>query len=312
MRNPLSRFRLPTHPLFHVSLLAATLLTTTFFGGWFFSGLPQDPYWSSFRLAARLPSVWRSGLQFSIPLLTILGIHELGHMVACRYYGLPATFPYFLPAPIGIGTFGAVIRIRAPITEKRVLFDVGAAGPLAGFVATLPFLFWGIASSAVIAFRPAGAHLDFAEPLLFGWVEHLLVPATRRGADLVLNPPLFAAWFGLFVTALNLLPLSQLDGGHILYAVAGRRQRPIALGLFAALVVLAFFWPGWILWAVIVLVMGIGHPRTADESQPLDPRRRLLAALCLGVFALCFTPIPVRFVTTRTPASPSAPKIYNL
>ncbi len=313
MRNPLGRIRFPTHPAYHLTLFAATLVTTTLFGGWFFSGIGEDPYWHSLFVAASHPAVWRLGLQFSIPLLVILGIHELGHMVACRSYGLPATLPYFIPAPLGIGTFGALIRIRAPITEKKILFDVGAAGPLAGFAATIPFLFWGVANSSVTVFRPSGSYYEFSEPLLVRWVEHWLLPATRHGADLVLSPPGFAAWFGLLVTALNLLPLAQLDGGHILYAVAGRWQRPIAMGLFAILVALVFFWPGWILWTVIVLLMGLGHPRTADESLPLGPRRRLLALLCLVVFALSFTPVPVRVVTTPAPRAPApAPKTYDL
>jgi membrane-associated protease RseP (regulator of RpoE activity) len=315
LRRLLPRFRLPTHPLFHLSLLATTLATTTLFGGWFFSGFPQDPYWENLRLAARHAAVWRLGLQFSVPLLVILGVHELGHMVACRYYGLPATYPYFIPAPLGIGTFGALIRIRAPITEKKILFDVGAAGPLAGFAAALPFLFWGVASSSVTTLRPSGTYLEFGEPPLFRWVEHLLLPATRSGGDAILAPFGFAAWFGLFVTALNLLPLAQLDGGHILYAVAGRRQRPIALVLFAVLAALSLLWPGWGLWAVIVLVMGIAHPPTADESRPLDGKRKILAAGCLAVFLLCFTPVPVRIVTNPHPApkpAPSAPKTYDL
>ena len=314
MYNPFRHFRFPTHPLFHLSLFAATLLTTTLFGGWFFSGIGQDPYWRNLWVAARHPAVWRLGLQFSLPLLVILGIHELGHMVACRYYGLPATLPYFIPAPLGIGTFGALIRIRAPIAEKKVLFDVGAAGPLAGFVTALPFLVWGVANSAVTVFRPPGTYPEFAEPLLFRWVEHWLAPATRHGADLVLSPPGFAAWFGLLVTALNLLPLAQLDGGHILYAVAGKWQGPLAIALFALLVALAFYWPGWILWAVIVLLMGLAHPRTADESQPLGARRKLVALACLAVFVVSFTPVPIRFVTNPAPAPrrAPAPKTYDL
>jgi membrane-associated protease RseP (regulator of RpoE activity) len=296
--------RLPTHPLFHFLLFVLTLFTTTFFGGF---GLFSD---RPLAQAATDPAVWRSGLTFSIPLLLILGIHELGHTIACRQYGLPATLPYFIPAPVGIGTFGAVISIREPITRKKTLFDVGAAGPLAGFFASLPILWWGISTSHPSTLRPRGEYLEFGEPLLFRWAEHALVPATRHGADLALSPPGFAAWFGLFVTALNLLPLAQLDGGHILYAAIGKLQRPIGYVLFAALLGLSVLWPGWLVWAVIVLVMGISHPPTADPSEKLDPKRKLLALACLAVFLLCFTPVPIRVVSSPPPAK--TPKTYQL
>ena len=302
MANPFHR--LPTHPLFHALLFALTLATTTFFGGF---GLFSD---RPLAAAVTDPAVWRSGLAFSLPLLAILGIHELGHTIACRRYGLPATLPYFIPAPFGIGTFGAVISIRSTISKKKTLFDVGAAGPLAGFLACVPVLLWGISSSRPTTLRPTGEYYDFGEPLLFRWVEHALVPATRHGADLALSPAGFAAWFGLLVTALNLLPLAQLDGGHILYAAVGKAQRPIGYVLFAALLGLAVLWPGWLVWAVIVLVMGIAHPPTADASEKLDPKRRLLAVACLAVFLLCFTPVPIRLVTPAP--APKTPKTYQL
>ncbi|MGH9441262.1 MAG: site-2 protease family protein [Thermoanaerobaculia bacterium] len=302
MANPFHR--LPTHPLFHLALFLLTLATTTFFGGFgLFSDRPLAQALSD-------ASVWRSGLGFSLSLLLILGIHELGHTIACRHYGLPATLPYFIPAPIGIGTFGAVISIRAPIERKRVLFDVGAAGPLAGFCAAIPVLLWGISTSTLATARPSGEYFEFGEPLLFRWAEHWLFPATRHGADLTLSPSGFAAWFGLLVTALNLLPLAQLDGGHILYAAIGKLQRPIGYVLFAALLGLAVLWPGWLLWAVIVLVMGIAHPPTADASERLDPKRKLLALVCLAVFVLCFTPVPIRAVPAAAHSRP--PKTYNL
>lgn len=287
----LRRFRLPTHPAFHLLLLAATAVTATVvpFGSAF--GLFSD---RSLRETLLDPALWKTGASFSIPLLAILGTHELGHMIACRRYGLPATYPYFIPAPVGIGTFGAVIRIRAPIESRKVLFDVGAAGPLAGFAVALPVLVWGIAISRIAPGTPPGDYIEFGEPLLFRAIERTIFPATARGADLALSPLGFAGWFGLFVTALNLLPLAQLDGGHILYAAVGNRQKRIGVVLLAVLVALAFLWPGWILWAVIVLIMGVGHPPTADPSERLDPKRRALALLCLVVFAVSFTPVPIK------------------
>jgi membrane-associated protease RseP (regulator of RpoE activity) len=307
----LRRAAAPSTPGFHLLLFLLTALTTTLvpfaspFGA--FSDLPLNE-------AIRDPRFWSLGLSFSIPLLAILGIHELGHMVACRRYGLPATYPYFIPAPIGIGTFGAVIRIRAPITSRKALFDVGAAGPLAGFAVAFPVVVWGVASARVSTAPAPPGQFEFSDPLLMKILERILHPALSAGADIVVSPLGLAGWFGLLVTALNLLPLSQLDGGHILYAVAGRFQRRIALVLFVVLVGLAFLWPGWILWAVIVLVMGIAHPPTAEPAERLDARRRALAVVCLLVFVLCFTPVPIRIAKAEPHARPrpQPARTYNL
>jgi len=304
-------FRVPTHPAFHLLLLVATAVTATVvpFGSAF--GLFSE---RTLRESLFDPSLWKAGASFSLPLLAILGVHELGHMLACRRHGLPATYPYFLPAPVGIGTFGAVIRIRAPIHSRKVLFDVGAAGPLAGFAVAVPVLVWGIAISRVVTGSPTGDYVDFGEPLLFRLVEHAIFPATAHGADLALSPLGFAGWFGLFVTALNLLPLGQLDGGHILYAAIGGRQKRVGIVLFALLAALAFLWPGWILWVVIVLVMGIAHPPTADPAERLDGKRRTLALVCLLVFVASFSPVPVRLrhAAAPSPVPAATPKTYRL
>ena len=302
------RIRLPSHPALHLCLLVLTVVTATVVPfGWRWGIFSTEGL--TLRDALLDARMWRMGFSFSLPLLLILGVHELGHMLACRRHGLPATYPYFIPAPVGIGTFGAIIRIRAPITSRRALFDVGAAGPLAGFVVAVPVVVWGIAISRVTT-PAAGEFFEFGEPLLFRVVERAFFPATARGADLALSPTGMAGWFGLFVTALNLLPLAQLDGGHILYAVAGRHQRRIGFVLFAVLAGLSFAWPGWILWAVVVLVMGIAHPPTADPAERLDPGRRALALVCLVVFALCFTPVPIRVVTAT--AAPPPVRTYRL
>jgi membrane-associated protease RseP (regulator of RpoE activity) len=306
--SPRPRVRRTSHPAVHLLLLALTGITATFVPfGWRWGIFSTESL--TLRDALLDPRIWKMGLSFSVPLLLILGVHELGHMLACRRYGLPATYPYFIPAPVGIGTFGAIIRIRAPITSRRALFDVGAAGPLAGFLVAIPVVVWGIAISRVTA-PAAGDFLEFGEPLLFRVVERFFFPATARGAELALSPTGMAGWFGLFVTALNLLPLAQLDGGHILYAVAGRHQRRVGMLLFVGLAGLSFFWLGWILWAVIVLVMGIAHPPTADPAERLDPGRRALSVICLAVFVLSFTPVPIRVVTVTT-AAPAA-RTYRL
>ena len=240
------------------------------------------------------------GLRFSLATIFILVSHELGHWFACRRYNLPATPPYFLPAPLVLGTFGAFIRIRAPLHSKKELFDVGIAGPIAGFVALLPVLLVGVAESVPTDLaRAAGA--GSAGLSLFFPGENLLWRLTSLafhgplGEGVMLNPHpfLLAAWVGMLATALNLLPLAQLDGGHILYALMGRRQRRLAVPLWLALVALGFWSPGWWLWAVIVLLLGLRHPPVFDEETPLDRRRKLLALFALAMLVLCFVPVPL-------------------
>jgi len=242
------------------------------------------------------PALLSLGLSFSLPLLGILLAHEMGHYVVCRRYGIPATLPYFLPVPAMLGTAGAFIRIKAPIRSKRELFDVGFAGPVAGFVALLPFLLVGIARSRPGAI-PAGASLLVPGRCLAIQLATLLFHRPlRAGEALNLHPFALAAWFGLFATALNLLPLSQLDGGHILYAAAGRSQRRLALPIWLALAVGGVLWLGWLLWCGIVLLMGLRHPPVVDEWTPLDAKRRALAVVALVLFVLAFMPVPMKAI----------------
>jgi membrane-associated protease RseP (regulator of RpoE activity) len=228
----------------------------------------------------------------------------MGHYVACRRYGLPCTLPYFLPVPLTFGTFGAFIKIKAPIRSKRQLFDVGIAGPIAGFVALVPFLLYGIARSHPAPLAQAAELGNTAEGTLvvllpgrclaLDLVTRLFHGRLGEGMVLDLHPMALAAWLGLLATAINLLPLGQLDGGHILYSATGRVQRQLALPLWIALAVLGFFWIGWFLWCFIVMLIGLYHPPVHDESEPLDPRRRVLAWLGLLLFILCFIPVPMR------------------
>ncbi|HEY8021129.1 MAG TPA: site-2 protease family protein [Thermoanaerobaculia bacterium] len=244
------------------------------------------------------PALRALGLSFSLPLLAILLAHELGHYVACRRYGLPATLPYFLPLPAMPGTMGAFIRIKAPLASRRQLFDVGFAGPAAGFVTLLPFLLLGIARSRIAAI-PIHAGSSLLLPgrcLAIQWTTLLFHRPLRAGETLDLHPFALAAWLGLLATALNLLPLSQLDGGHILYAAAGRRQRLVALPCWLALVLAGRAWPGWWLWCAIVLVMGLEHPPLVEEATPLGATRRGLALVALAMLVLAFMPVPLRWV----------------
>ena len=286
----------PRRVWLHVLLFAVTLVTTTLVGGVAFGDLPPGFKATGFTELLFHRAVLGAGFAFSVPLLVILLAHEMGHYIACRYHRLDATLPFFLPVPFGIGTLGAFIRIRTPLLNKRELFDVGASGPLAGFVVALPVLFAGIALSHPVAELPKGGVMIFGEPLAFKALAWLVHPEVPPGGDLLLHPVGFAAWFGLLVTALNLLPFGQLDGGHITYALFGSWQRRIAWPLLAVLAVLGFWWTGWWFWAVIALVMRVRHPWIPDEAAMLDPRRRLLGFLCIAVFLLCFTPEPIKLL----------------
>ena len=245
------------------------------------------------------PTLLSLGARFALPTLFILLVHELGHWGACRRAGLPATPPFFLPAPIGLGTFGAFIRIRGPIRDRRLLFDVGASGPLAGFLALLPCLLLGVARSRpvpVVLDASGDSALALLQPgsnLLLTGVTHLLHGPLPAGQVLELHPLALAAWVGMLATALHLLPLGQLDGGHIVYAVFGRAQRRLAPVLALTLAAFGFAWPGWWLWSLVLLVLGWRHPPVLDESLPLDRGRRFLAAVCGLLLLLCFLPVPV-------------------
>jgi membrane-associated protease RseP (regulator of RpoE activity) len=234
--------------------------------------------------------------------MLILLAHELGHYLLCRRYRIPATWPHFIPVPIGLGTFGAFIRIRAPIRTKRELFDIGVAGPLAGFAVLLPILIYGIAQSAQVvvnAVEPMSTNTVLYLPgksLLFRLIEWLF-HGPAAGTVLDLHPFALAGWVGLLVTSLNLLPFGQLDGGHILYAALGRWQRRLALPLWGLLVLGGFFfWPGWFLWSALVLVMRLKHPPVRDERVPLDPTRRLVAFAALLILVLSLMPVPLDMI----------------
>jgi len=243
------------------------------------------------------------GWAYSVTILAILGCHELGHYVACRYYDVDASLPFFLPVPITLtGTLGAFIRIREPIPYKRWLFDIGIAGPIAGFVVAVPALFIGIALSRVAPIR-AEDGLFLGEPLLLklaAWIFWGSLPDTQT---LVLHPVAFAAWFGLLATALNLFPVGQLDGGHISYAVLGRRSTYVTVAMIGVAIVLSYESASWIVWTVMITAMlfafGVRHPPVIDEDAPLDNTRKALAVAALVIFALCFTPAPIQELFTR-------------
>jgi membrane-associated protease RseP (regulator of RpoE activity) len=284
----------------YLILFLLTIVTTTLAGADFWLGFVTDfgqrpPELPFARLLA-------NGLWFAVPALLILGAHEFGHYFACRYYGVSSSLPYFLPlwipAPVPqFGTLGAVIRIREPIRLKRQLFDIGIAGPLAGFLVLVPVLLIGLGQSRVVPLPDDFRGFEFGEPLLFRFFSWLRFGSIPDGYSVQLHPMGWAAWFGMLATALNLTPIGQLDGGHISYAVLGRRSGLVTMTAVLGLVGLSVWSRGaYMLWTVLVIVMlwvfGVHHPRAIDEADPLDAPRLWLAAVAAAMFVVSFTPIP--------------------
>jgi membrane-associated protease RseP (regulator of RpoE activity) len=281
----------------HGLLFALTLFSTTLVGSSlqadFDRNLPFDVehYLYAFINVWSHPGlIWR-GLPFSIALLTILLAHECGHYFACMFYGVDASLPYFLPAPTLMGTFGAFIRIRSAIYSKRTLFDIGVAGPLAGFLFILPILAIGVAFSKVIPGINHQGDIQFGTPGLLWILQKTIFPGVPA-SDIYLHPMARGAWIGILATALNLLPIGQLDGGHILYALAGDRHKLLSKVFIAALIPLGFRWMPWWLWAVALFFLARRHPVIVDPSD-IGAARKWLALLSLIVFLLCFTVAPV-------------------
>jgi membrane-associated protease RseP (regulator of RpoE activity) len=314
MDEVLPRARPRRFPTLHLSLFLATV-ASTLWAGYLISPLAAG--------APTLAHVVQGGLPFAASLVAILFTHEMGHYLVARRHGVSTTLPYFIPFPFGFGTLGAVIRLRSQLPSRRAALDIAAAGPIAGFAVAVPLLLWGIAHSELV---PAGApevgsamvspyallraFLDgrpvitgepsvqhFGDSLLTLAATHLVHGPLPPGSDLVFNPVAFAAWIGLIVTTLNLLPLGQLDGGHVLYALVGRRLAHAGSRLISALLLLAGIFLSWnwlVWWLVTRFAMGLRHPPAVME-EPLDPARGALAILCFVLLALTFVPVPVSF-----------------
>jgi len=240
------------------------------------------------------PEIVVLSLIYTVVLLGILLGHELGHFLACQHYRIDATLPYFIPAPTLIGTMGAFIKIRSPITKKRQLFDIGIAGPLTSFILSLPAIVLGLFLSKAVPSFPDEESILFGDPLIFKWVGSLFFKGTPESFDIVPHPIAFAGWVGILVTALNLFPVGQLDGGHVVYALFGKKSlklAPYIIGIFVVLGI--FFWIGWFVWALLIYFLGLKHPHILDEDIPLSPNRKLLSALVLIIFIVSFTPEPI-------------------
>jgi len=286
----------------HITLFLLTLFTTTFNQvlaytlDWLQAGARIGPHPLQLFLS---PAIILNGLAFSIPLLCILSAHEFGHYIACRIHNVDATLPYYLPMPLPpTGTLGAVIRIKEPFPSKRALFDIGVAGPIAGFVMLIPFLYWGITQSTIGPVQHLANMPEYGEPLLFRALAYLHFGSIPDQSEIYIGPMAFAGWWGMLATALNLMPFGQLDGGHIVYSIFGRRSKYISIATVVVAMGLTVMSLSWISVTIMMLVMafflGVQHPRIFDEDTPLDPRRRLVAVFALVMFVLCFTSAPVQ------------------
>ena len=247
------------------------------------------------------PAQFYLGLPYAGTLLGILFCHEMGHYVTARYYGMDVTLPYFIPAPPSVmgvpflGTFGAIIRMKSPPRHRRALLHIGAAGPIAGFCVALPAMIYAYATASVV---PLSAGVDspyLAEPLLLQIIGYFIVGPLPSDMSLAVNSVGLAAWFGLLVTVFNLLPIGQLDGGHILYALLGRQARYLSWAVIGALLVLGLAWPGWILWAFLGWLSGRRQPTVLDQYAPLSRSSQVIAGIALAIFVLCFMPVPMSF-----------------
>jgi membrane-associated protease RseP (regulator of RpoE activity) len=290
------------------------LFLLTFASVWFVGTV----YWAGFHSGAGALSSTAGlrphlggGFLFALAVMGFLGAHEMGHYIACRIYRIEATPPFFLPLPLplfpGVGTLGAVIRIRGAIRNKRELMDIGIAGPLAGLAVAIPVLVVGLMWSRPVVPDPNGSYIFMGEPLLMKLMERYFLDLTPD-QDLLIHPLGHAAWFGLLATMFNLLPLGQLDGGHIAYAALGRRSRWVIRGTYISCLIVGslglaawtlyrtepvLFWPGWLLWAFIGRMLGLRHPPTLDDTVHIGRPRQALALAALILFMLCFIPVPI-------------------
>jgi len=284
---PFVDVQVPSRPRTNIVLFLLTVLSTLVAGsGAFFS---FNPFVEPRRIL--------EGIPFSFTLLAILGTHEFGHYFTARAYGASVSLPYFIPAPppLLFGTLGAIIRMRSPARDRNSLFDIAAAGPLAGLVVALPALWIGLRWSKVGAV-PAGGSVAFGDSLLLRFMTWLCFGTLPPGHDVFVHPVALAGWVGLFVTALNLIPVGQLDGGRIAYALFGARHRQISIATFVALLALgAVTGAGnWFVWAFLLLfVMGFHHQPPLDDVSPLSPGRYAVGVLCLLLLIILIPPVPI-------------------
>ncbi|MBC8507613.1 MAG: site-2 protease family protein [Anaerolineales bacterium] len=311
----------PSNPWVNLVLFVLTLFSVLFAGALYgYDGpVSEDAVGNILAILKNIGSGW----PFALSMLGILLAHEFGHYVAARYHKTEVTLPYFIPFPLSpFGTMGAAIRLKEPPKNKRVLLDIGAAGPLAGLVVAIPVLIYGLSTSEVhqlpellhsgygfegnsilylgIKFLVTGkwlpqpANFGGLQPLLY-WLRYFFtgMPMPHGGIDITLNSVAWAGWAGLLVTALNLIPAGQLDGGHMIYVLLGNKARRLMPFILGALLLLGLVWSGWWLWAFLIFMLGRRYAEPLDQITTLDPRRRAVALLGIIIFVLVFTPVPL-------------------
>ncbi len=296
--QPARRRKFQSRVVLHAALFLLTLLTTTLVGASHYVAFLGN--FDRVEVPFHWGLLWE-GFWYSGTILAILGAHEMGHYLFCRRYNVDATLPYFLPVPPQLlpltGTLGAVIKIREAFPTRAALFDIGIAGPIAGFVVLVPALFIGLNLSTVVPNPTTTDLISLGEPLLFQWATAMVFGNLPAGHTVNMHPMVFAAWFGMLATALNLLPFGQLDGGHIAYASVGRLSTPISLATVGGAVLMTFVSISWIFMTVMMLLMllilGPRHPRVIYEHEPIGITRNWLAVLALVILAICFTPAPI-------------------
>lgn len=318
--------RTPSNPWVNLGLFLATLFSMVFSGALQeyqgpISGNTGELIWAIIRNL-------KAGLPFGLSLLAILLAHEFGHYLAGRYHKTDVTLPYFIPFPFSpFGTMGAFIQLREPPKNKKILHDIGVAGPLAGLIVTIPILLYGLYLSPVeplptvlppgTAFSLEGNSILYLaakyvvhgewlpSPATFGgeiplvyWVKYFFTgnPIPLGGRDVLIHPMAFAGWSGLLVTALNLIPAGQLDGGHAMYVLFGKKAQRLLTPILVALILLGMVWEGWFLWAFLIYMFGRRHAEPLDQITPLDNGRKMIAIFTLLIFIFIFTPIPLKLI----------------
>ncbi len=289
----------------HVSLFVVTFFTTLAAGALQMGiNIIEEPY----RLI--------EGLPFSASLMAILLTHELSHYFASRRHHTSATLPYFIPAPSIIGTFGAFIKMKSPIISRKALIDIGASGPIAGFAVALAVTIYGLYHSEFVSIYSGQIGIVLGDSILFSLLSRLILGAPPEGKDILLNPVAFAGWIGFFVTSMNLLPIGQLDGGHIAYALlGGKNHRRLSFTLTTLLAVAGLsaiylsyglpssplisglknlLWEGWAIWALLLYILGLNHPPVIYWEIPLERSRKYIGWIALAIFVLTFIPVPFR------------------
>lgn len=269
-------------PWINIILFLLTVLSTMATGAMFFEG---QELW-------RNPAGILKGAPFSFWLLAILVFHEFGHYSVSKARGVSVTLPYFIPGPTILGTFGAFIRSKSPFKNRRDLLEVAAAGPIAGFFVAILAIAIGLSYSQIVPATSGGIRLG--DSLLFYFIAKVVVGNIPANTDILLHPIAFAGWAGLLVTMLNLIPIGQLDGGHITYALFGKKQKMIGWLFLALMLPLGYFWNGWLLWFALAMIMRVSHPPTLNDQFPLSIKHKLTGWFTILIFILCFIPVPFK------------------